>query len=348
MIGVLALILGSAGLLLAPGPPVAGPEPIELEWRAPPSCPSEAEVLERMRAQTPVIVSTTLRVRATIEVRDSVATVALVLTNPDGESERSLSATDCAKLTDAIVLVVGVTVEELAIIRASEPESEPEPELESESEPETEPEPQPESEPVPESEPESESQPESEPAPAVTITAPEPTPRRPRPRFGLRAFGGGGFGPTRGGHGNVGGALALFGDRWRYSLGASWSTPRTVAAGAEVRGRFQGWSIATRGCFVPIAAKVIELPLCAGIEAGQVRGRGLAPLPVTRSASLPWIAPNLAQGLWWAPIERLAIGVDLELNVSLTSGRFVVSDIEVERMAAIGLRGLAGIEVRLP
>lgn len=354
MFGVLALMLGSAGLLLSP-PLVGGPEPIELEWRAPPSCPSEAEVLERMRAQASVIVTTTLHVRATIEVRDSMATVALVLTNPDGESERSLSATDCAKLTDAIVLVVGVTVEELAIIRASVPEpasevSEPVPEPEPESEPEPVPESESEPERKPESEPVPESAPESEPAPAETITAPEQAPRHrhPRVRVGLRAFGGGGFGPTRGGHGNVGGALALFGDRWRYSLGASWSTPRTVAASADVRGRFQGWSIATRGCFVPIAAKVIELPLCAGIEAGQVRGRGLEPLPVTRRASLPWVAIDVAQGLWWAPIERLAIGVELELIVSLTSGRFVVSDIEVERMAAIGLRGLAGIEVRLP
>src|SRR5690606_25800347 len=186
------------------------------------------------------------------------------------------------------------------------------------------------------------------PAAAATITAAEPAPRRPRPRVGLRAFGGGGFGPTRGGHGNVGATLALFGDRWRWEQGASWSIPRTVAVGAEVRGRFDAWSVGTRGCFAPIAANVIELPLCAGIEAGQVRGRGLAPLAVTRRAALPWIASKLAQGLWWAPIEQLAIGVELELIVSLTRGRFVVSDIEVERIAAIGLRGLAGIEVRLP
>jgi hypothetical protein len=299
-------------------------------------------VLERLLAETPVISSTTLRVHATIEMRDSEFTVALVLTNPDGESERSFSANDCAKLTDAIVLVVGVTVEELATIRAITPEPipEPEPPPAPKSEPEPEPEPEPESEPAPE--------PEPEPVEVMEIATSEPVPRRLRTRVGLRAFGGGGYGPTRGGHGNVGGALALFGDRWRWELSASWSTPRIVRAESDLRGSFQAWSIGTRGCFVPIAANVLELPLCAGLEAGEVAGRGLAPLPVTRSAGIPWVAPNLAQGLWWAPIERLAIGIELELLVALTRGRFVVSDIEVERIAAIGVRGLAGIEVRLP
>jgi hypothetical protein len=335
-----ALILGSARLLLSPTAPIAVPEPIELEWRAPHSCPSEAEVLERLRAEAPVISSTTLRVQATIEARDSAFVVALVLSNPDGESERSLRADDCAKLTDAIVLVVGVTVEELAIIHASKPEPEPGPEPEPEPKPEPEPEPEPEPKPEPE--------PEPEPVETVRDTAPAPTLRRPRMRVGLRAFGGGGYGPTRAGHGNVGSALALFGDRWRWELGASGSTPRVVHADPEIRGRFAGWSIGTRGCFVPIAAKLIELPLCAGIEAGEVRGRGLAPLPVRRSAGIPWVALKLAQGLWWAPIERLAIGVEVELLAALTRGRFVVSDIEVERVAAVGVRGLAGIEVRLP
>ena len=301
-------------------------------------------MLERLVAETPVISSTTLRVQATIEIRDSEFVVALMLSNPEGESERWFTSNDCNALTDAIVLVVGITAEELATIYANEPEPQPEPVPERQPEPPPEPQPEPDPVPVPKLEPVQ--------GPAETTTAPvpapEPAPRAPRLRVGLRAFGGGGYGPTRGAHGNVGGALALFGDRWRWELDGRWSTPRIVRVEPDVRGVFQAWSIGTRGCFVPIAAKWIELPLCAGIEAGRVRGRGLDPLPVTRSASIPWIAPMLTQGLAWAPIDRLAIGVQLELLVSLTRGRFVVSGVEVERVAALGLRALAGIEVRLP
>lgn len=325
---VLTFIFGFATLLFSPAADAA--EPIDLEWHAPPSCSSEAQVLERLLAETPAFSTTTLRVRATIEVRDSEFVATLVLTNPDGESERIFTANDCGKLTAVIVLVVGLTVEEMALIHVNEP---PEPEVEPEFE-QPEPVPKPEPEPVPE-------------PVEIVESPPEPTPPRPRPRVGLRAFGGGGYGPTTGGHGNVGGALALFGDRWRWELGGSWTTPRVVRADPDIRASFQGWLIGTRGCFVPIAAKVIELPLCAGIEAGEVRGRGLEPLPATRRASIPWVAPNLAQGLWWAPIERLAIGIEVELLVALTRGRFIVSDIEVERVAAIGLRALAGLEVRL-
>lgn len=325
---MLALVIGLAGLLFVTAPATGVPEPIELEWQAPTSCPSEAQVLERLLAESPLIASTTLRVRATIEIRDAEFVVTLALTNSDGESERSFISNDCAMLTDAIVLAVGVALEESAVIFANEqPEPEPEPE----------------------------SEPEPEPEPDIVKTLrlefqlePEPEPEPRRPRVGLRAFGGGGYSPTRAGYGNVGGALALLGDRWRWELGGSWSTPRVVRAEPGIRTRLDAWALATRGCFVPIAANVIEFPLCAGIEAGQVRGRGLDPLPVTRRASIAWVAPTLAQGLWWAPIERLAIGIELELLVPLTRGRFTVGDVEVDRIAAVGLRGLAGIEVRLP
>lgn len=321
---VLTIIFGCAALQFSPPSTANVPEPIELEWRAPTSCPSEPQVLERLLAETPVISTTTLRVRASIEVRDAGFLATLVLANPDGESERIFTANDCGKLTDAIVLIVGVTVEEMATIYANRP-----PELEPKLEPELEP--------------------KLEPKPLEDLEIPlEPTPPRPRSRMGLRAFGGGGYGPTTGGQGNIGGALALFGDRWRWDLRGNWTTPRVVHADPDIRASFQGWSIGTHGCFVPTAAKVFELPLCAGIEAGQVRGRGLEPLAATRRASIPWVAPNLAQGLWWVPIERLAIGIELELLVALTRGRFVVSGIELERITAIGLRALAGLEVRLP
>ncbi|PRQ09105.1 hypothetical protein [Enhygromyxa salina] len=113
---------------------------------------------------------------------------------------------------------------------------------------------------------------------------------------------------------------------------------------------FNGWFIAGRGCFVPAvgARERIELPICGGGELGQVRGRGVDELPVVDEASLLWVALALGQGLWFSPIERLAVGLDVQLAVPLQRGSFSVETAEIQQIAPVSVRGLVGVELRLP
>lgn len=141
----------------------------------------------------------------------------------------------------------------------------------------------------------------------------------------------------------------MFGERWRAELGGAW-TPSRELVREGIGGRFDAWRVSARGCFVPTlgARDRLELPLCPGVEFGQVRGRGLDSLPIALEASFPWVALGLGQGLWFAPLDRLAIGVDVQLAVPLRGGRFLIETIEIQRIAPLAVRGLVGVELRLP
>lgn len=185
----------------------------------------------------------------------------------------------------------------------------------------------------------------------ATATSPPELPADPRTatglRVGLRALGGGGFGPTNAGYATLAGSVALLGERWRVAVDGRWFVPRSVSQASEVGGRFDAWLLGAVGCFVPHPGK-IELPLCAGVEAGQLRAEGLPSLAVVEQAAIPHVALRLTPGIAWAPIERLAIGFDLELTAALTRGEFVVDTTVVQRVTPVGVRGLLGLELRLP
>src|SRR5690606_28838230 len=110
---------------------------------------------------------------------------------------------------------------------------------------------------------------------------------------------------------------------------------------------FDGFGIAARGCGVPHVGRV-EFPICAGIEAGALRGAGTGTTPNPGQATLPWAAALVGHGLRWAVRERLALGLDVELLVPFVRGGFTIAGAEVSRFAAAGLRGFAALELRLP
>jgi hypothetical protein len=151
--------------------------------------------------------------------------------------------------------------------------------------------------------------------------------------------------PTAGPHGSVGGRVSVLGERWRVDVASRGSIPRRETRTSAV-GSFDAWAIEARGCFVPIAGP-IELPLCPGLELGSVRGRGLAPTPNPTTSRFLWVAPSLSQGLAWAPVPRLALGIELGLVVPLTRGRFAVGGAEIEQLSVFGVRGLASVELRI-
>ncbi len=340
-----ALLAGSS-LVGPPTLPSNEPEPapVLLEWTAPAECPSGDEV-ERRLGELPGA-SASLQVWANIERREPGFVVTLRFADAAGAGERSFSAKECGLLTDAVVLVIAVALDPVSLAeridaRALEPTPEP-----------TRPEPAPVEPATPvahEDEPGPTIVDSTEPSTSTSLSFDEPVdpPVRTRVRVGARAFGSGAYGPTRTGYGGIGGAIALLGDRWRVEATAAWSIPRVIRLDDTIGGTFDAWMIGARACFAPTLGTV-ELPLCPGIEAGQVRGRGLDSLPISQRGRLPWVAPVLAQGLWWAPIEQLAIGAELALVVPLTRGSFVVEDREVDRLTALGVRGLVGVELRLP
>lgn len=335
-----------------PDLPVQRPGQLSLDWTAPAECPDVEEVHARLRAHLPGIDEplikggTPLRVIAVITGVDDKFEVSLQATNREGTHERRLSTRDCSLLTDAVVLVIAVTIDPVTTATRSSVERVDEAERD-----EVRP-----SDPAA-AESVDEAPIASEPAVGRGAASEEPTgsidvaPRRERDsarrlRLGVKASGGGGYGPTNTGYGWLSGGVALLGERWRWAVDGRWAIRRSVVQPSGAGGIFDAWTLGSLGCFVP-APGGIELPLCGGAEAGQLRGEGVSALPVVERAEFLHVALRLSGGLAWAPIERLAVGFDLELAAPLTRAEFTVDDVVVQRGSPMGVRGLLGVELRL-
>lgn len=269
----------------------------------------------------------------------------MLLIDADGRAHRQFEASSCQALADATALIIAVTLDPIAAsnsIAARTTITEP-------PEPEPEPEPTPEPTPIPEPDPPTPTQPDDDPGTIGVSSSDagdgESATWPDRLHVGLSIHGGGGYGPTAGPHGTLGGRVGLLGDRWRVDGAARWFPPRRTSS-LNAAGTFGAWTIEARGCFVPIAGPV-ELPLCPGFELGSVQGRGRTPTPNPTTSSFLWLAPSLSQGLAWAPVPRFAIGVELGLVVPLTRGRFAVGGEPIEQLAVFGVRGLASVELRI-
>jgi hypothetical protein len=327
---------------------VQRPSQLQLEWSVPAACPNLDELRARLRDRLPTVDQPLTPGMPPLEVTASIMPVAegfearIELRNREGAGERSLSSRDCSLLTDAIVLVIAVTLDPVTTAaRSSQRDAEIRARPEDES-------PAPVSEPVPPSPPTDEDR-------GISIglgsedAADSTTSSTSRLQLGLRVLGGGGFGPTNTGYASLAGSFALIGERWRVAIDGRWAVRRSVVRDGSVGGQFDAWLVGAVGCYVPGPARGrLELPVCAGVEAGQVRGQGIETLPVVDTAAFPHVALRLAPGVTWVPIERLAIGFDLELAAPLTRGEFVVDAIVVQRVVPVAVRGMLGIEIRLP
>lgn len=339
---------------------------VALDWRAPRnSCPQRDRVEARIRELLPeldelaeVDEGARVAVWGRVDLGEGERwTVSLRFESDRGVDERSFSAASCEAGAEAAALVIAVTVDPLGVAetvaepaagegREEAPEEEPEPAV-------VEPDPTPEVvEPEPELEPELDegelSRPRSRPG-----EGPRTRPRRsdgPRPRVALGVQGGGGWGPLRLATAGLGLELAIFGERWRAGVRGLWLPPRVDVLESGEAARYDGFAIAARGCGVPRfgGERRVELPLCAGFEAGALGGRGTGLTPQPRAASQPWVAAVLGPGLRWAVRPRVALGVDLDLLVSLVRGGFAIDEREIQRVSAVGVRALAGVELRLP
>lgn len=335
---------------------------LTLDWRAPAGCPSRDEVvaaLERVLPEhAPIPGEGRGRVHAEVEIvgQGERWQVELALTSERGLEQRSFAAERCELAAEATVLVIAVAIDPVAtagVYVQAEPEREPEPVAEREPEPvtEREPEPEPEREPAPEPD-------DTE----IRLVLPDPEvelePRRPRRSTSLGAalglFGGGGLGPLRAGAGQLELRAALVGRHFRWQVRGAWLVPVEVALDDARSGRFDGWVIGTRGCGLPggrlrEGRRVsLEVPICAGLEGGQLRGEGARGVPNPVAVTRPYVALELGPALLVRPLERLAIGLELDAVVPLVQVGFSINGEAVLRSTPIGARVLVGVELRLP
>ncbi|HWB76305.1 MAG TPA: hypothetical protein VG755_15145 [Nannocystaceae bacterium] len=152
----------------------------------------------------------------------------------------------------------------------------------------------------------------------------------------------------------VGGGLVASGGvirrKLRIELSAGWRAPVRVRSldDRDVGARVQLVTAGARVCRTITPTRALELPLCAGVDAGVLRGRGFGLAP-NRTAYLPWIAPIAAVGVSWSATDRLALFARSELGVPLLHRELAIRGLSaIDRVAPVFGRGVAGVEVRLP
>lgn len=184
--------------------------------------------------------------------------------------------------------------------------------------------------------------------------------RSPRPRA-LASFGVAG---EVGVQPRAGAAFELAGGvgwpRARVELGALASVGPDAASEqrADVGGRFRLFTGLVRGCGVP-GRERIELPLCGGLELGDLRASGTG-LRRPATVDAPWIAVVASARPQWIPRlrsasasngarARLAVGALLDLVVPLRRHRFATREAGlVHAVDPVAVRLGLRVELRLP
>ncbi len=333
-----------------------------LTWSAPAGCPPAAEV---ERALERVLQGTSERARAEIGMRaearvsgdddDDDYRVALTMQTRDGVSERQLRADQCRALADAVVLVIAMAVDPSAALPSSgldqggDEAGGDAPEV-----------PEPARAPSPA---------RAEPSePAARAPSPRVDAGRSTSRVSEDARGEPAEPPTRawgqlapamnmmvgtGGLPGVGVGVALgldyLGRRWRLGArGVYWLQRRRALDELGLDGASMGLALGAarlRGCGVLGSAR-LEVPLCAGLELGGMRGAG-GGLPVNEVFTGLWTAIVASPGLRVRLTPALGLALQTELGLALTRPAFTVAPRgRVYRAPRTSLALALGIELR--
>lgn len=301
--------------------------PVSLSWRAPSECMDREQALVRLRELVPELPDEVPgeggAVAVTVELTDTTANVRF--DGPRGIDERSLDGESCDRLAEAVVMVIAVGIEADAEVPIEEPQ-----------------------------EPETPEEPQEQPESPLAASFDEPPDERPverRVRGHASVLGGGGFGPLDTGMAAMVLELGVHGRRWRASARGVWIPPRTIALADDptLVGRYDGGFGGARACFVaPFVQGRLELPICAGIEAGVLRGQGVRTTPSPDSATQPWAAVGLGPGVRYIPNRWVALGLEVDVVAALLRGGFEIGGLVAQNQAPVGVRALAGVEVRFP
>jgi len=358
----------------APSEALASPE---LRWSAPPGCPRSEEVQSRVEQLLGgPLEGRGIRADATVEGDGDGWSLDLELHHAGVDERRSLSATKCTALADALALLLAVLTDPVATsltlavgelvgvdpsapagggVRVVPPEPAPKvlPEPASGATPPLEATP-PEPTPLQETSPEVRSiAPEDLELDAVATGSVEPLERRNPLVWSLRIAGGAEIGALPGPSGGVSAAFTLRRRRFQAELSGLYVFPRSRPID-EVEGATI-WSqlgvAGLRGCALPPVGQ-LALPLCVGLEAGALvgEGRGLDGAERPRS---PWLAVVVGPSLRWPFAPRAALWAGAELALPLLAPRFVIEvpsaemNIAVHQPSPVTARLLVGFEFTL-
>lgn len=351
-------LLAAALVALLNAAPPGGGRPVELRWDAPKRCPDEAALREQVdeilggslalpRPRPLSVIAVVRDERETLSLRVFAVTEA-------GTRERALRYDrDCGLLTRAAAVVIAITIDPASIGRLGpdaltllEP---PKPDegpplsvpVEERAPPEL------PSEPPPEVPPPARRPPTAPaPAPAISILKVSPW----RPRGSLRVLGGLGVGELPAVGGGVSGAVALIFRHLRLEVVASlWPARRLRLVGfdADTGADFLLWSLGPRLCGVLHPHRLLEVPLCAGAEVGQVHVTGVG-LQDSQRARVPWLAGVFAPSLVIVPLRRMALWLAPELVVPSRATYSIEEVGPVFRAQPVAGRFMGGIELRFP
>lgn len=319
---------------------------VEIRWQAPQECPDAVAVqarVERLLGKPLAEVEDQAVVEADAVVRaraEGGYDVALTTRSRTGERGRSLSSADCEVLADTVALVIAIAIDPRVVPMGDSGQQEA---LEEQAAAEVQEPPQEDVPPEPVV---------SEPEPAPPSNAPEARPvdpaARPAVRAAVRAAAAAGVGLLPGLAPGVDAAVSLLRGRLRVELGFAWWFERMVAlVGAEGRAGLRAWSMDARGCFVP-SVSVVEFPLCGGVEAGLMRGRGLG-IDEPARTNIPWVAVDLGPSIVFGPRRFIGLWLGVDLVVPVTRPTFAVDgERTTHRPAPVAGTAVLGVEGRFP
>jgi hypothetical protein len=329
--GVAAWVLVLGRLIASEPVPASTPAPV-IVWEAPASCPSQAEVAREIEAR---VGARQLEVRASVRESEAGFVAALAIASETGTTQRSLTSPVCVTLVDAVVLLAVVATDPVPTIESIAPrlrdaDAIPEPSAPAPAR----------IAPLPMIDP-----PPVEPLAPKTTTKP-PRSRRIQPRAAVFAVVGGRTLP--GIDVGVRGAIGLATRRVHVDVTALWLAPR-VAERDDVRATIDAWTVGLRVCpVVPLPTDRVELPICAVVGAGQLRGRAEGDRLIAQAPRrAPWVTAAVAPELAIVVHRLVRIVAGLEVGSTVVGPGFAV-----ERLGRMSkprpwiARGQLGLEVR--
>lgn len=300
---------------------------VDLRWQAPAGCPDEANVRARLRAYLgePDDAATPSAVGAVVRAQSD-GTWELTLDFDGGESRRLTNAT-CEGLAEAAVVVVAIAVAPPGTTTPPAQKRDPEPP------PRTDPPPEP-------------VEPRRD-APAPAGRGPG---RAARPIGLSLGIGGGlalgvvplGFVLTP--------SVAVTRKQWRFAISGAWASRRRLrlpdlpSSGSDL----VQWAVGPEACWLAPARPYLAVPLCAGVEIGEVIATpvGLANGQRRRS---PWAAAVVTAALRFRLHDRVRLWFAPSAVITLTPTKVVVGGATdpLFRAAPVGLRATLGVEVQV-
>lgn len=323
--------------------------PVRLQWEAPPPCPDQTRVraeIDRLLTGASRDASDPIEATAKVSPVDGGWSLTLDLAAAGGHAQTTAASEKCEVLAELVALKIALTFDPIAVMRNK---NAPEPPPEAPASPAANP-PDDATAPPKEDTPtvEVEASPTPKPPAAKTDPAARAT-RQPAPRhlgLGARVSGGAAYGHLPGASFPLDARLALLLPRWRFEFGATYWFERPARyesdpnAGGDIR-LLTGSFDACPTFFV----ESLELPVCVGVEAGAMHGRGVG-LPEPASARRLWIAARVTPGIIWRfhPVVGLAGSVSGVFPFARPG--FSADDREdVHRAAPAAVYGLVGLDL---